>query len=97
MCVREVGAHVVTASTDSTVRVWDKATLEHVKTLRGHRGAVLALACVGPYVLSGGRDNAIRVWDMEALCCRRTLVRERRANVVHDESLIINSVHGVTS
>lgn len=37
------GPYVFSASTDSTVRVWRAGTLEFVKTLRGHRGSVLAL------------------------------------------------------
>lgn len=78
MCVKEVRGFVVSASTDSTLRVWRKEDLSHVKTLRGHRGAVLTLACVGELLLSGGRDNAIRVWDLDGgACCRRTLVSSR--------------------
>lgn len=37
------GPYVFSASTDSTVRVWKRDTLEFVRVLRGHRGSVLAL------------------------------------------------------
>jgi hypothetical protein len=67
------GPYLFSASTDSTVRVWAAATLEHVKVLRGHRGSVLALYAGPGIVLSGGRDHLIRVWDVETLVCRRTL------------------------
>jgi hypothetical protein len=37
------GPYVFSASSDSTLRVWKADTLECVRVLRGHRGAVLAL------------------------------------------------------
>ena len=67
------GPYLCSASTDSTVRVWDSATLRFVKVLRGHRGSVLALHACGGLLLSGGRDHLIRVWDSDTLVCRRTL------------------------
>ncbi|KAI7835447.1 hypothetical protein COHA_010652 [Chlorella ohadii] len=67
------GPYVFSASTDSTVRVWRRDTLEFVRVLRGHRGSVLALWAGPGIVLSGGRDHLIRVWDVDTLVCRRTL------------------------
>lgn len=65
-------------SSDSTLRVWRLPEMVLVRTLRGHRGSVLALAACsssasGEVVLSGGRDSLIRVWDVDTLVCRRTL------------------------
>lgn len=44
------GPYVFSASTDSTVRVWKRDTLEFVRVLRGHRGSVLAL-WAGPGIM----------------------------------------------
>lgn len=44
------GPYVFSASTDSTVRVWQAGSLELVRVLRGHRGSVLAL-WAGPGIL----------------------------------------------
>lgn len=51
------GPYVFSASTDSTVRVWKRDSLEFVRVLRGHRGSVLAL-WAGPGIVlrwAGGR------------------------------------------
>ena len=44
------GPYVFSASTDSTVRVWQASSLELVRVLRGHRGSVLAL-WAGPGII----------------------------------------------
>ncbi len=58
------GTYLATASQDEAVRVWDAATGELVRTLRGHAGAVRGLAYGrGGRLASAGDDKAVRVWD----------------------------------
>ena len=56
---------VVTASNDSTLRVWRLRDGACLRTLTGHNGPVYSLVDVGGgRVASGGRDCVLRVWDV---------------------------------
>ena len=56
---------VVTASEDHTLKVWDVESGTDLKTLRGHRRAVLACAFApdGRRLVSGSSDRGLRAWD----------------------------------
>ncbi len=59
------GSRVLTASADSTARIWDAATGERVHTLDGHQGAVNR-AVWSPdetRVATASADGTARVWD----------------------------------
>ncbi len=59
------GRRVVTASWDTTARLWDAATGAEVAVLKGHRSQV-NLASFGPdgrRVVTAGTDGTARVWD----------------------------------
>ncbi|ODV81489.1 Pre-mRNA-splicing factor PRP46 [Suhomyces tanzawaensis NRRL Y-17324] len=57
----------VTGSSDSTIKVWDLATLALKATLTGHIMGVRALAVSSkfPYLFSGSEDKTVRCWDLE--------------------------------
>ena len=62
------GGHVVSGSTDSTVRLWDLRRKNCRSTFKGHAGAV---TCVrfspdGSQVASGSDDGRIKIWDLNA-------------------------------
>lgn len=59
------GKRIASASSDSTLRIWDAATGECRLTLEGHSSSVLSceFAPDGTRVVSGSSDNTIRVWD----------------------------------
>lgn len=64
-------AYVVSASTDATVRVWDRALRSERKVLR-HPCPVRAVACTGllakeNLLLSGASDGIARLWDLDHL------------------------------
>ena len=53
-------------SHDGTVKIWDVSARRELKTLRGHRGSVMALAFSpdGKYLLSGGDDRIVAIWQL---------------------------------
>ena len=59
------GQHIVSGSSDKTVRVWETTTGESQQTLTGHTGSVRS-ATFGSdqLVVSASEDKTIRVWDV---------------------------------
>jgi WD40 repeat protein len=60
------GRFVISASSDTTLKVWDLAHTEILQTLTGHTGAVLAVAVTadGSRAVSGSLDGTLRLWDL---------------------------------
>src|SRR5262249_45835640 len=58
------GKTVVSGSIDRTVRLWDVATGQSLRTLQGHTDAVesVAFSPDGKTVVSGSRDGTLRLW-----------------------------------
>jgi WD40 repeat protein/formylglycine-generating enzyme required for sulfatase activity/tetratricopeptide (TPR) repeat protein/tRNA A-37 threonylcarbamoyl transferase component Bud32 len=61
------GRLVATGSRDRTIKLWDPATRQVVRTLEGHAGAVrgVAFSADGRRLLSGSLDRTVRLWDVE--------------------------------
>ncbi|HWO25377.1 MAG TPA: AAA family ATPase [Kofleriaceae bacterium] len=61
------GRRVVSASADTTLKVWDLETGQAVATLQGHTDLVLACAVTpdGRRVVSASADTTLKVWDLE--------------------------------
>jgi WD40 repeat protein len=74
---------LASASTDSTIRIWEPVCGESVRVLRGHRGAVRSLCLLrgmsscsyGVALASGGVDRKIIVWDIQSGQPVRTMKR----------------------
>src|SRR5207245_1489818 len=58
---------IASGSRDRTVKLWDAATGRLLRTLTGHREAVLSVtfSADGATVYSGSRDGTVKVWVVE--------------------------------
>ncbi|WFD35570.1 hypothetical protein MCUN1_002426 [Malassezia cuniculi] len=68
-------AHLVSAGSDRTLRVWNLRTGECEHVLLGHHSTVRCLQLLPgePTAVSGSRDGTLRVWDVASGTCRRIL------------------------
>ena len=60
------GRTALSWSLDNTLKLWELAVGEGVRTFTGHLGAVssVAIAPDGRTALSGSRDKTLRLWDL---------------------------------
>lgn len=58
--------HILSASLDSTVKMWDVATGQCVRTLFGHIEGIWSLAADTFRVVSGSHDKSVKVWDLQS-------------------------------
>ena len=61
------GRLIVAGNSDSHIRLWDAATADEIRVLRGHRGRVASVSFSpdGKWLLStGSEDHTIRLWDL---------------------------------
>ena len=73
---------LASGSEDHTVKIWDVATGQCERTLRGHTGSVKALApCAGGKLASGSRDKTIKVWDVATGQCEKRTLEDHTGHV----------------
>jgi WD40 repeat protein len=60
------GQHVVSASEDHTLKVWELASGRELATLQGHTASVTACAVTpdGRHVVSASNDRTLKVWEL---------------------------------
>jgi len=59
------GRYLASASTDSTIRIWDAVTGNELRVLQGHGGAVrsVVFSANGQMLASGGVDGKVKLWE----------------------------------
>lgn len=58
--------YLASASTDSTIRIWDATTGNELRVLAGHASAVrtVTFSADGKLLASGGADGKVKIWDV---------------------------------
>eukprot|EP01114_Cavostelium_apophysatum_P006392 TRINITY_DN1767_c0_g2_i1.p1 TRINITY_DN1767_c0_g2~~TRINITY_DN1767_c0_g2_i1.p1 ORF type:complete len:704 (+),score=172.37 TRINITY_DN1767_c0_g2_i1:218-2113(+) len=64
---------VVSASSDTTIKIWDVANFKCKQTLTGHEGIVHAVVVWGNKLCSGSSDKTIRIWDLTTMQCVKVI------------------------
>jgi serine/threonine protein kinase len=76
---------LASGSADKTLKIWDLETLDRVRTYRGHRDHVtaVAIAAGGRDVASASLDGSVHVWSARSSRLTRSLAgHEGRANAL---------------
>ena len=60
------GRRIVTASGDKTARIWDAASGQEIRALRGHENSMLSAAFSpdGTRIVTALVDQTARIWDV---------------------------------
>eukprot|EP00033_Pygsuia_biforma_P002358 GCRY01002608.1.p1 GENE.GCRY01002608.1~~GCRY01002608.1.p1 ORF type:complete len:414 (+),score=63.65 GCRY01002608.1:149-1390(+) len=67
---------LISASEDSTIKIWDYETGAFERTLKGHTNIVndVAIENSGRLLASCSADLSVKLWDLEAFECTQTLM-----------------------
>ena len=73
------GKTIVSASRDTTVKIWDVESGKCQRTLEGHSDSVYAcdFAPHGKTLVSASQDKTVKIWDVESGTCLTTLEGHR--------------------
>ena len=69
-----MGSAALSASQDSTLKLWDITTGACLRTFKGHREEVNSVAVLpdGQHALSASEDRTLKLWDLTTGACLRT-------------------------
>ena len=81
------GKTIVSGSYDNSVKIWERASGELLKTLEGHKGWVTSVAISndGKTIVSGSVDKSVKIWDRASGKLLKTL--EGHTNGVNSISI----------
>ncbi len=77
------GKYIVTASSDSTARIWDAMNGDQLFTLSGHKGPVWYVAWdpSGKRIVTTGEDGTARIWEAASGLELAILIPERSSSI----------------
>ena len=63
--INENNTHLMSASRDRTIRVWNITNLECEAILLGHSHAINSLSILGDNLFSCSSDQSLRIWNLQ--------------------------------
>ena len=107
-CLRLNETSVITASDDSTIRIWNRSTFRSqprankdsacsataFDVLRGHASAVNTIACFGDTIVSGSADQTVKVWSITQKRCLYSVREHHTLAAVHFDGQTIATAGG---
>lgn len=79
---KNLPTHLITASLDNTVKIWDVKTGKCIRTQFGHIEGVWSIAADTFRVISGSHDKSIKIWDLQNGQCMHTFVNSSSVTCV---------------
>lgn len=79
---RNVPTHLLTASLDNTIKLWDMKTGKCIRTQFGHIEGVWSIAADTFRIVSGSHDKSIKVWDLQNGQCMHTFANASSVSCV---------------
>jgi len=73
MCLQFDEQTLITGSYDTTVKVWDLATGQEIRTLTGHAMPIRCLQFDDARLITGSLDGTMKVWDWQTGECKTTI------------------------
>jgi F-box/WD-40 domain protein MET30 len=74
--------HLLTASLDNTIKLWDVKTGKCIRTQFGHIEGVWSIAADTFRIISGAHDKTIKIWDLQNGQCMHTLTNASSVSCV---------------
>ena len=71
-CLQFDDSVLITGSYDTTIKVWDIATGEEIRTLEGHTSGIRCLQFDDSKLISGSIDATVKIWDWRKGECMTT-------------------------
>ena len=72
MCLQFDDSVLITGSYDTTIKVWDIATGEEIRTLEGHTSGIRCLQFDDSKLITGSIDETVKIWDWRKGECMTT-------------------------
>lgn len=79
---KNLPTHLITASLDNTIKLWDVKTGKCIRTQFGHIEGVWSIAADTFRIISGAHDKSIKVWDLQNGQCMHTFVNSSSVTCV---------------